>query len=133
MNGRGDEVHAVVERSGVGQRVALVLGAVGGGKLLALVAAVEHGAALGAEGVEVTCDLRHAYGLQHVLAMYAGAVAVPLIVANALGLSREQHFLINADCAYWYCDSLIQTLGFWNMGNSDSYDSRGNLLRLLRP
>ena len=31
-----------------------------------------------------------AYGLQHVLAMYAGAVAVPLIVANALGLSREQ-------------------------------------------
>ena len=30
------------------------------------------------------------YGLQHVLAMYAGAVAVPLIVANASGLSSEQ-------------------------------------------
>ena len=29
------------------------------------------------------------YGLQHVLAMYAGAVAVPLIVANALGLTAQ--------------------------------------------
>ena len=28
-----------------------------------------------------------AYGLQHVLAMYAGAVAVPIIVAQALHLS----------------------------------------------
>ena len=30
------------------------------------------------------------YGLQHVLAMYAVAVAVPLILANALGISQEQ-------------------------------------------
>ncbi|GMA97305.1 solute carrier family 23 protein [Pelosinus sp. IPA-1] len=38
------------------------------------------------------------YGLQHVLAMYAGAVAVPLILANALGLGKEQLiYLINAD------------------------------------
>ena len=36
------------------------------------------------------------YGLQHVLAMYAGAVAVPLIVANAIGLSTEDLiYLIN--------------------------------------
>ena len=29
-------------------------------------------------------------GLQHVLAMYAGAVIVPLIVGGALGLSSEE-------------------------------------------
>ena len=37
-----------------------------------------------------------AYGLQHVLAMYAGAVAVPIIVAQALHLSpMELVHLIN--------------------------------------
>lgn len=57
------------------------------------------------------------YGLQHVLAMYAGAVAVPLIVANALGLSQEQLiYLINADLFTCGLATLIQTLGFWNMG-----------------
>lgn len=57
------------------------------------------------------------YGLQHVLAMYAGAVAVPLIVANALGLSKEQLiYLINADLFTCGLATLIQTLGFWNMG-----------------
>ncbi len=30
------------------------------------------------------------YGLQHMLAMYAGAVAVPLMVAHGLGLSQSQ-------------------------------------------
>ncbi|WP_346355045.1 nucleobase:cation symporter-2 family protein [Azotosporobacter soli] len=57
------------------------------------------------------------YGLQHVLAMYAGAVAVPLIVANALGLGKEQLiFLINADLFTCGIATLIQTLGFGNMG-----------------
>ncbi|WP_373325508.1 nucleobase:cation symporter-2 family protein [Sporomusa paucivorans] len=57
------------------------------------------------------------YGLQHVLAMYAGAVAVPLIIANALGLSQEQLiYLINADLFTCGIATLIQTLGFWNMG-----------------
>ncbi len=57
------------------------------------------------------------YGLQHVLAMYAGAVAVPLIIANALGLSKEQLiYLINADLFTCGIATLIQTLGFWNMG-----------------
>ncbi len=31
-----------------------------------------------------------ALGLQHVLAMYAGAILVPLIVGAALGLTSEQ-------------------------------------------
>ena len=57
------------------------------------------------------------YGFQHVLAMYAGAVAVPLILANALGLSKEQLiYLINADLFTCGIATLIQTLGFWNMG-----------------
>jgi len=37
-------------------------------------------------------------GLQHVLVMYAGAVAVPLIVGRALELTADQIvFLIDAD------------------------------------
>ena len=57
------------------------------------------------------------YGLQHVLAMYAGAVAVPLIIANALGLSKEQLiYLINADLFTCGIATLIQTIGIGNMG-----------------
>ncbi len=52
------------------------------------------------------------YGLQHVLAMYAGAVAVPLIIAGAAGLSKEQTaFLINADLFTCGIATLLQTLG----------------------
>ena len=36
------------------------------------------------------------FGLQHVLAMYAGAVAVPLIIGAAVGLSPEQLSLLVA-------------------------------------
>lgn len=57
------------------------------------------------------------YGLQHVLAMYSGAVAVPLIIANALGLSQEQLiFLINADLFTCGIATLIQTLGMGSFG-----------------
>ncbi len=55
------------------------------------------------------------YGLQHVLAMYAGAVAVPLIIANAIGLTREQLiYLINADLFTCGVATLIQTIGIGN-------------------
>lgn len=37
-----------------------------------------------------------ALGLQHVLVMYAGAVAVPLIVGRALKLSPEQVALLTS-------------------------------------
>lgn len=58
-----------------------------------------------------------AYGLQHVLAMYAGAVAVPIIVAQALGLTAEQLIhLINADLFTCGIATLIQTVGFWRVG-----------------
>jgi NCS2 family nucleobase:cation symporter-2 len=57
------------------------------------------------------------FGFQHVLAMYAGAVAVPLILANAIGLSEEQLvYLINADLFTCGVATLIQTVGLWKVG-----------------
>ncbi|MEN9419361.1 MAG: hypothetical protein RI988_2981, partial [Pseudomonadota bacterium] len=53
-----------------------------------------------------------ALGLQHVLVMYAGAVAVPLIVGRALKLSPEQvTMLIQADLFCCGIVTLIQALG----------------------
>jgi uric acid transporter len=58
-----------------------------------------------------------AYGFQHVLAFYAGAVLVPIIVAGALGLDQETLIhLINADLLTCGIASLIQSVGFWNIG-----------------
>lgn len=51
-------------------------------------------------------------GLQHVLVMYAGAVAVPLIIGNALKLPKDQiALLINADLFACGIATLIQSLG----------------------
>ena len=53
-----------------------------------------------------------ALGLQHVLVMYAGAIAVPLIVGRALGLGPEQvTLLISADLFCCGLVSLIQSFG----------------------
>ncbi len=53
-----------------------------------------------------------ALGLQHVMVMYAGAVAVPLIVGRALKLSPEQvSMLISADLFCCGIATLIQSLG----------------------
>lgn len=52
------------------------------------------------------------FAFQHVLAMCAGAVAVPLIVGNAAGLSQNEIvFLINADLFVAGIATLIQSLG----------------------
>ena len=51
-------------------------------------------------------------GLQHVLVMYAGAVAVPLIIGNALKLPKDQiALLINADLFACGIATLIQSVG----------------------
>ena len=51
-------------------------------------------------------------GLQHVLVMYAGAIAVPLIVGRALQLPPEEvAFLISADLFVCGIASIIQSLG----------------------
>ncbi|MBB3772390.1 NCS2 family nucleobase:cation symporter-2 [Angulomicrobium tetraedrale] len=56
-------------------------------------------------------------GLQHVLVMYAGAVAVPLIIGRALKLPPEDvAFLISADLFACGIATLIQSLGFPGMG-----------------
>jgi len=53
-----------------------------------------------------------ALGLQHVLVMYAGAVAVPLIIGRALKLSPEQvALLISADLFCCGIVTLIQSFG----------------------
>ena len=58
-----------------------------------------------------------AFGLQHVLAMYAGAVAVPIIVAQAMNLPMEDLIrLITADLFTCGIATLIQTLGFGKIG-----------------
>jgi OHCU decarboxylase len=57
------------------------------------------------------------YGFQHVLAFYAGAVVVPILLANAIGLSdRELVHLINADLFTCGIASIIQSVGFWKIG-----------------
>ncbi|MEO5757802.1 MAG: nucleobase:cation symporter-2 family protein [Mesorhizobium sp.] len=58
-----------------------------------------------------------AYGLQHVLAFYAGAILTPIILAGALNLSTEQLIhLINADLFTCGIASLLQSVGFWKVG-----------------
>ena len=57
------------------------------------------------------------YGFQHVLAFYAGAVIVPILLGSAIGLTPEQlGYLINADLFTCGIASIIQTIGFWKIG-----------------
>jgi xanthine permease len=58
-----------------------------------------------------------AFGLQHVLAMYAGAVAVPLIVGGSLGLPpADLAYLITADLLVCGIATLLQCVGWWRFG-----------------
>jgi xanthine/uracil permease len=57
------------------------------------------------------------FGMQHVLVMYAGAVAVPLILGSALGLTAAQMVtLINANLLTSGVATMIQTVGVWQFG-----------------
>src|SRR4249919_2472142 len=57
------------------------------------------------------------YGFQHVLAFYAGAVIVPILLAGAIGLTNDQLItLINADLFTCGIASIIQAAGFWKIG-----------------
>lgn len=59
-----------------------------------------------------------AYGFQHVLTMYAGLVAVPLIVGQAAGLSNaDTAFLITAAFFMGGVFTLVQTLGLPYVGS----------------
>jgi OHCU decarboxylase len=57
------------------------------------------------------------YGAQHVLAFYAGAVIVPILLAGAIGLRGDDLvYLISADLFTCGIASIIQAIGFWNVG-----------------
>ena len=57
------------------------------------------------------------YGAQHVLAFYAGAVIVPILLAGAIKLTDQQLVhLINADLFTCGIASIIQSVGFWKVG-----------------
>jgi uric acid transporter len=57
------------------------------------------------------------YGFQHVLAFYAGAVIVPILLANSIGLSQQELIhLINADLFTCGIASIIQSWDFWKVG-----------------
>jgi NCS2 family nucleobase:cation symporter-2 len=58
-----------------------------------------------------------AVGIQHVLVMYAGAIAVPLIIGAALRLPKDQvAFLISSDLFTCGLVTLIQCIGIWKFG-----------------
>lgn len=51
-------------------------------------------------------------GMQHIAAMCAGAMAVPMIVGNSLGLSQEEiHILVSAAFMMVGIGTIIQTIG----------------------
>lgn len=57
------------------------------------------------------------YGAQHVLAFYAGAVIVPILLAAAIGLSeKDLVYLISADLLTCGIASIIQSVGIWKIG-----------------
>ena len=57
------------------------------------------------------------YGLQHVMSMYAGVIAVPLIVGTALGLPfGDLAYLLTAALLVSGLATLLQTLGVWRIG-----------------
>lgn len=58
-----------------------------------------------------------ALGVQHVVAFYAGAVLVPLLIARAINLDDAAlTMLITADLFTCGIASLLQAVGFWKIG-----------------
>ncbi len=57
------------------------------------------------------------FGLQHVLSMYAGVIAVPLILGTALELPvSDITYLISAGLLISGVATVLQTLGGWKVG-----------------
>jgi hypothetical protein len=70
-------------------------------------------------------------GLQHLFIMYAGAVAVPLIVGPAVGLdSSDIALLVSADLLVSGIASVLQSAGVWkDHRRPDAGGGRGDLHR----
>jgi xanthine permease len=57
------------------------------------------------------------YGLQHILALYAGVIAPPLVIATAVGLDTvETGLIISGALLVSGLATLLQTLGVWKFG-----------------
>ncbi|WP_121188352.1 nucleobase:cation symporter-2 family protein [Nocardiopsis sp. Huas11] len=57
------------------------------------------------------------YGLQHILALYAGVIAPPLVVATAVGLDTvETGLIVSGALLVSGLATLLQTLGVWKFG-----------------
>ncbi|TAP28676.1 nucleobase:cation symporter-2 family protein [Arthrobacter sp. S41] len=64
------------------------------------------------EDTELSVGKSLAYGLQHVLTMYGGIIAPPLIIGNAAGVSPEDIGLLVACCLFvGGIATLLQTIG----------------------
>lgn len=60
------------------------------------------------------------YGFQHVVAFYAGALLVPIIIADAINLPQDQLVqLITADLFTCGIASIIQAVGIWKTEHFD--------------
>ncbi|HEX7328740.1 MAG TPA: nucleobase:cation symporter-2 family protein [Casimicrobiaceae bacterium] len=58
-----------------------------------------------------------AVGIQHVLVMYAGAIAVPLLMGGVLKMPKDQvAFLISSDLFSCGIVTLMQCIGIWKFG-----------------
>lgn len=69
-------------------------------------------------------------GLQHVLVMYAGAVAVPLMIGDRLGLSKEAiAMLISSDLFCCGIVTLLQCIGIGRFMGIHAGDYVGDLRR----
>ncbi len=74
---------------------------------------------VGDRDAEYMPPLRHAIplGLQHVLAMFAGNITVPIIIAGVIGASPDEKvFLIQAAMLVAGIATLIQTVGIGRVG-----------------
>jgi xanthine permease len=57
------------------------------------------------------------YGMQHVMSMYAGVIAVPLIIGTAFGLPfNELAYLLTAALLVSGLATILQTVGVWKIG-----------------
>ncbi|MBB4930326.1 xanthine permease [Lipingzhangella halophila] len=69
------------------------------------------------EDETLTPPLLVTYGLQHILAMYAGVITPPLIVGAAVGLTTaELGILVSAALLVSGLATLLQTIGVWRFG-----------------
>ena len=59
------------------------------------------------------------YGLQHVLTMYGGIIAPPLIVGSAIGATPDQIGMLIACCLFiGGLATILQTVGFRSSGRN---------------